>query len=306
MPILPLIAKNHLMTRIDEPASVHEFLPLCRPGGPLEKRPPPDIRVYCRDAPSPLESYLYDPVLCAVLQGAKTMRSGELEVAVRAGDALIVSHHLPVISQITEADASAPYLAIVLTLNSTLIRELFSHIGEGPIDLRHSSAISCAPCDPIWLEPLRRYLAMFDDRQTLEVLGPSVLREIHYRLLMSPSGAILRNIVFREGHASRIATAISLIRAEVSAPLKVANLAGEVGMSASTFHVHFKSVTGTTPLQYQKDLRLITSRGLLERGTHSVSSTAFEVGYESPAHFSRDYKRKFGHSPSEKIYETAR
>ncbi|MEL7111271.1 MAG: helix-turn-helix transcriptional regulator, partial [Pseudomonadota bacterium] len=74
--------------------------------------------------------------------------------------------------------------------------------------------------------------------------------------------------------------------------------AGEVGMSASTFHTHFKTLTGTTPLQYQKDLRLIRSRDLIESGAHSVSSTAFALGYESPTHFSRDYKRKFGHNPS--------
>lgn len=271
---------------------------LCQAGGAVSLRPPPRISVFHRTAPSPLESHLYDPVLCVVLQGAKTLRSGEIEIAVSAGDALIVSHHLPVLSQITRADPAKPYLAIVLTIDTALIRELLSQVGHVQAPPAGAGAIASHACDPSWLDPLQRYLMMADDAQTLDVLGPSLLREIHYRLLMSPSGAILRNIIFRDSHASRIARAISLIREDVAAPLRVHHLAGEVGMSASAFHSRFKSVTGTTPLQYQKDLRLIASRGLLESGIHTVASTAFAVGYESPTHFSRDYKRKFGQSPS--------
>ena len=115
---------------------------------------------------------------------------------------------------------------------------------------------------------------------------------------MSQNGATLRDTILRDSHTSRITRAIARIRTDLSSSLKVADLAGEVGMSASAFHSHFKSVTGTTPLQYQKDLRLIRSRDLIEGGAHSVSSAAFAIGYESPTHFSRDYKRKFGHNPS--------
>ena len=229
------------------------------------------------------------------------MRSGDVKVEVRAGDALVVSHHLPVISRITRADPQSPYLAIVLSLSLASIRELFAQTGDVPIHNNGSGAISCHPCDPEWLEPLHRYLLLANDTQALEVLGPSLLREIHYRLLMSPTGAILQSLMSRDSHGSRIARAIALIRNDVAAPLRVPSLAKEVGMSASAFHGHFKAVTGTTPLQYQKDLRLITSRSLLENGEHSVSSTAFEVGYESPTHFSRDFKRKFGQNPSSNL-----
>lgn len=299
-------ATNPRMVQNDMPNIDPELLRLCKPGGALAQNPPPRVSIYSRDATSPLESHLYDPVLCMVLQGAKSMRSGEFEVEVRAGDALVVSHHLPVLSQITQASPTAPYVAIVVTLNSATIRELFAQLGDLPAGSDTISAISCAPYDPAWLEPLQRYLAMYACPQDQDILGASVLREIHYRLLLSPGGAILRNIVYRDSHASRIAKAISLIRSEVSAPLRVASLASDVGMSASALHSHFKAVTGTTPLQYQKDLRLITSRGMLERGTRSVASIAFDVGYESPTHFSRDYKRKFGRSPSVDSLETAR
>lgn len=271
-----------------------ELLRQCQPDGALTKTPPPRSVVYRRDTTSPLESHLYEPVLCLVLQGAKTMASGDIKVEVTAGDALVVSHHLPVLSQITKA----PYLAIVLTLDMAMIRDLLAQITTLPELGESARAVSCSAHDAAWFEPLYRYLTMVADAQALEVLGPAVLKEVHYRLLMSRNGAILRDAILRDSHASRITRAIARMRTDLSVPLKVIDLAGEVGMSASAFHSHFKTVTGTTPLQYQKDLRLIRSRDLMETGTHSVSSAAFALGYESPTHFSRDYKRKFGHNPS--------
>jgi transcriptional regulator GlxA family with amidase domain len=130
------------------------------------------------------------------------------------------------------------------------------------------------------------------------VLGPSTLREIHYRLLLSPVGGMLRNLLVADSHASRVAKAIRRLRSEYRVPLKVPDLAKAAGMSASSFHEHFKAVTGTTPLQYQKDLRLIEAHALLTAMSHTVSEAAYEVGYESPNHFSRDYNRKFGLPPS--------
>lgn len=275
-----------------------DLLHQCQHDGRLAQTPPPRAIIYKRDDTSPLESHLYEPVLCLVLQGAKTMRSGEIEVEVGPGDALVVSHHLPVLSQITKATPAAPYLAVVLTLDMAVTRDLLAQIGTLPAAEKSARAMSCGAYASAWFEPLYRYLMMFEDKQALDVLGPSVLKEVHYRLLLSQNGAILRDSILRDSHASRITRAITRIRTDLSTPLKVVNLANEVGMSTSAFHSHFKSVTGTTPLQYQKDLRLIKSRELIEGGVHSVSSAAFALGYESPTHFSRDYKRKFGLNPS--------
>lgn len=232
------------------------------------------------------------------LQGEIVLQSGEHEVHVGAGDALVVGQHLPVISRITQAEADVPYLAIVLSLNLMTLRELHAKIGTSTTEDAVDSAISCLPSNPDWLEPLKRYLLLSHEPQTLRVIGPSILQEIHYRLLMSPTGAILHNLLLSDSHANRIAQAITRIRGQLSMPLRVPDLAREIGMSNSAFHDHFKNFTGTTPLQFQKDLRMITSRSLLESGAYSVSSAAFEIGYESPTHSSRDYKRKYGHSPS--------
>lgn len=275
-----------------------ELLDLCAEDGVVASAPPPAVAIYRRDTPSALESYLYEPVLCMVLQGAKMMRSGDQSVEIGAGDALIVSHHLPVISRITLASAQSPYLAIVLSLNLATLRELYAQLDGLRDQDKQEGAISCSPSEAGWVDPLRRYLAMTDDQTALSVLGPQLLREIQFRLLTSPTGALLRNVLATDSYASRISRSIDVIRGQLSAPLRVPDIAEQVGMSNSAFHMHFKAVTGTTPLQFQKDLRLIKAMELLEHSGRSVASAAYEVGYESPTHFSRDYKRKFGRNPS--------
>ncbi|MBK7400694.1 MAG: helix-turn-helix domain-containing protein [Myxococcales bacterium] len=132
------------------------------------------------------------------------------------------------------------------------------------------------------------------------MLGPLVLKEIHYRLLVAPFGGMLRRLLRHDSQASAIARAIGHIRGDIRSPLAIPELARRVGMSTSSFHQHFKTITSTTPLQYQKELRLLEARRLLAGGA-SVTATAFEIGYESPSQFSREYARKFGVPPSQDI-----
>lgn len=111
---------------------------------------------------------------------------------------------------------------------------------------------------------------------------------------------MLRDLLVSDSHASRVARAIHRLRREFPLPVSMPDLANTAGMSLTSFHQHFKAVTGTTPLQYRKDLRLIAARALLAERGKSVSEAAYAVGYESPTHFSRDYSRKFGKPPSHK------
>ncbi|RFP89898.1 AraC family transcriptional regulator [Rhodobacteraceae bacterium 63075] len=258
----------------------------------------PGVTLYRRDTVSRLEAQLYEPVLCLILQGGKVTQVGKHRVELRAGDALVVSHDLPVMSRITHASASEPYLALILALDMALIRSLYDEIAEAALPGAQAKPLAAGPADPGWTAPLIRYLALMDDPLDAKVLGPPLQREIHYRLLRSPLGGMLRANLVANSHASRIARAIARLRADFRAPLSVAELARSAAMSASSFHSHFKTVTGTSPLQYQKELRLIEAQALLSRKARSVSDTAFAVGYESPTQFSREYARKFGHPPS--------
>lgn len=257
----------------------------------------PNLSIYCRDDVSEIEAEIYEPVMCLILQGSKVTSIGDQRVDLRPGDALLVSHDLPVVSRITQASKPEPYIALILSLDLGLVRSLCNQVADANLPDGETHALSAWQADPAWLAPLVRYFELMDNQVDALVLGPQVLREIHYRLLLSPIGRMLRRLSIPDSHASRIASAIRLLRSRFRSPLSVSDLANEAGMSSSSFHQHFKSVTGTTPLQYQKDLRLIEARTtLLEKG-QSVSGAAYAVGYESPTHFSRDYSRKFGCSP---------
>jgi AraC-like DNA-binding protein len=258
----------------------------------------PGLSVFRREAKSDVEAAIYQPVICLILQGKKVTSIGNQFVELQPGDALLVSHDLPVVSRITKASVQEPYLALILSLDLDLVRSLYDQVADALEFDSDVRSLAVSPADPTWVAPLVRYFELMGNPLDAKVLGPSIRREIHYRLLLSPIGKMLRNLIVADSHASRISKAIQKVRAEFRSPLSVAELANTASMSASSFHGHFKSVTGTTPLQYQKDLRLIEARALMVGRSHTVLEAAYAVGYESPTHFSRDYSRKFGLPPS--------
>ena len=257
----------------------------------------PSAHVFQRTEITVFEAIVYNPVICLILQGKKEMSVGQQFVRLNEADMLLVSHDLPVASKITQASREHPYQALIFSLDLSILRGLYEQVGEAATDKDHATSLSASKADPAWTAPMVRYLELMNAPMDAQVLGPMILKEIHYRLLLSPIGGMLRNLLSVDSHASRVAKSIQQIRSRFREPLVVGELAQVAGMSQSSFHEHFKSVTGTTPLQYQKDLRMIEARTLLERGVPSVSFAGFEVGYESPTQFSRDYSRKFGCSP---------
>ncbi|SDJ54164.1 AraC family transcriptional regulator [Aliiruegeria lutimaris] len=252
-----------------------------------------------RSHPSAIEGSLYRPLVCLILQGAKDVQAGALSVHCPAGHAIIVSHDLPVLSRITEASPNAPYIAFVLPIDLGILRGFYDQTPDFADGNEPAGAIVSNPADPELICAVHRFLAMIRDDHAAPLLGPILLREIHARLLLSPHGAILRRFLRRDDPSNHLARAIGSIRGSIDQPLSVAALAERAGMSKSSFHVHFKAVTGLTPGQYQKDIRLLEARRLIVESDQAVSSVAFDVGYESPAQFSRDYARKFGRPPRE-------
>lgn len=258
---------------------------------------PGEAVILRRSCPSDIEGTLYRPLLCLILQGAKEVSAGAFSVRGPAGNAIIVSHDLPVLSRITEASPEAPYAAFVLPIDLGLLREFYDLVPDFPDDSEDGRALISYPAEPVLLDAVARFIALAREDAAAPLLGPILMREIHARLLLSAQGAILRRFLRREDPSKHVARAIASIRASIDEPLSVATLAMQAGMSKSSFHAHFKAVTGLTPGQYQKDIRLIEARRLILEGKGAISAVAFDVGYESPAHFSRDYVRKFGHSP---------
>lgn len=262
-------------------------------------QPLPGLTLLQSNAKAPLEAMLYEPVLCLVLRGAKQVYIASQSFNFGPGECLLVSHLLPVQSRIHQA----PYLALVLHLDFGILGELQDELAAD-LDEQPAAAAQTHRADPALLDAFQRYLSLTESPTQAKVLAPLLAKELHFRLLIAPFGGMLRTRLRPDSNANAIARAIHQLRAELQAPLSVAKLARHVAMSESAFYKHFKALTATTPLTYQKELRLLEARRLLRLGGFSVSSTAFEVGYQSPSQFSREYARKFGVAPSQELRQS--
>lgn len=248
--------------------------------------------------PTQQEANVYRPLLCAVLQGAKEVGTSARILTVGAGQSLIVSNALPVVSQVTNATPEHPYVALVFPLDLDVMRALASSLPPSSgARVSDPFSICLADTDDALQDVLLRYFHQCESDETRCMLAPITAREIHARLLIGKHGGTLQKLVWHENVASRIFAATHEIRSDLGRSLSVPELAGRVGMSNSAFFEQFKAVTGTSPLQYQKDLRLMQARNELRTTGSKVSEIAYGVGYESSAQFSREYARKFGCSP---------
>jgi AraC-like DNA-binding protein len=249
-------------------------------------------------APTGQDATVYRPLLCLVLQGAKEVGTSKRTLRVADGQSLIVSHALPVVSRIAEAAPERPYIALVFPIDLDLLRSLAVDVAPsrapGQLD---PFSISLCQTDLEMEEALLRYLRHSDSEEARRLLAPITAREIHARLLLGPHAEPLRKLLWHETTASRIFQATRDLQSHLARPLVVSDLADKAGMSSSAFFEHFKAVMGTSPLQYQKDLRLLRAREALRNTNEKVSEIAFGVGYESSAQFSREYSRKFGVPP---------
>lgn len=266
-------------------------------GGPDYVRPLPKASVFRQPRPSSFEATIFEPVVILVLQGRKETVLGVDSFPMSTGELLLVSHDLPVIARVTKA----PYLALLFDVDLTMLRELYDQTASVSSSDARSQSLSVHTCEAPLVDAFARYLSLAESPTDVAVLGPLLEREIHYRLATAPFGGMLRSLVHEGSHASSIARAIAHLRRDFRSPIEVPELARKVGMSPSSFHKHFKAITAASPLRFQKELRLLEARRLLRSGTASVATAAFEVGYESPTQFSREYARKFGAPPKQDI-----
>jgi AraC-like DNA-binding protein len=265
--------------------------------GQSQAQPLDGLILLRQHVPSSFEASVYEPVLCLILQGRKQVSIGEQTLSFGPGECLLVSHDLHVRSRVTRA----PYLALVLQVDLATVRKLYDEVAESALDSERARAAETHRADPGLLGALGRYLELAGSPADAKVLGPLISKEIHYRMLMAPFGGMLRSLIRRDSNASAIARAIGHIRSDLRSPIAIPELARRVAMSVSSFHENFKAITSTTPLQYQKDLRLLEARGLLKTSGASVTNVAYDVGYQSSSQFSREYTRKFGVPPSQDI-----
>lgn len=242
---------------------------------------------------------VYNPCICLVVQGAKFITYGKEVYACNAGDYMTIPVTMPVIGMVREASAEKPYLCLVVDIDLAMASEIFV---SGNIPLHGSKqaarSLFVTAMGRDLGEPLLRLARLLDAPEDAGFLAPMCTREICYRLLQSVHGRHVAHLAMREGNLQKVGKVISHINKNFREPIRIGDLADVAEMSVSGLHQHFKEITTLTPLQFQKQLRLIEARRFLSVERKGAAETAFHVGYESPSQFSREYARMFGSPPA--------
>ncbi|WMJ70620.1 AraC family transcriptional regulator [Stenotrophomonas sp. 24(2023)] len=282
------------MTDTLRDAAYRHAAALANPAG-VARTSIPGLSLIQAAAPSGIDYAISRPLLCLVLQGAKRVTQGAATFDFAEGDALLITADVPTVSQVTRASAMAPYLSLVLDLDLPAIAGLALEMKLGPA--ARGAPIRVERADADVTGAAQHLLQLLDHPAALPVLVQQRLRELHYWLLVGQHGLAVRQLGWPGAHAQRVARAVALLRSDFARPLPVERLAAVAGMSPSAFHQHFRAATSLSPLQFQKQLRLIEARRLLLAEGLSASSAAFAVGYESVQQFTREYRRMFGLPP---------
>lgn len=258
----------------------------------------PDLSLFRREAQTVPISGMYEPGVCLVAQGAKRVLLGDDTYVYDAQHYLITSVHLPTIVQIIEASPDKPYLGLRLKFDLREVSQLMvdSNLPQ-PRPQQSNRGMATGEVTLQLINAFTRLIDLLADEKDIPILAPVIQREIIYRLLVGEQGERLRQIATAGSQSQQIAKVIGWLKNNYSQTISMDNLAAQASMSTSTFHHHFRSLTALSPLQYQKQLRLQEARRLMLAERMDAANAAFQVGYESPSQFNREYNRQFGAPP---------
>jgi AraC-like DNA-binding protein len=266
--------------------------------GELRPSAIPGLSLFRRTEPSEPLTGMYEPSVCLIAQGAKQVQLGDDTYIYDASHYLFAGLHLPVVAQVIEASNEKPYLGLKLTFDYRDISQLMADSQlPPPRNQKTDRGMATGQLTVPLVNAFQRLVDLLDEEQDIPILAPVIQREIFYRLLVGDQGGRLRQLAAMGTQSQQVARAISWLKENFSQPLRVDELAGMANMGTSTFHHHFRNMTALSPLQYQKKLRLQEARNLMLSEHLDAATAAFQVGYESPSQFSREYNRMFGAPP---------
>lgn len=258
----------------------------------------PGLTLHNWPTPTEPHSYMFAPHFCLIAQGVKRILLGEEAFVYDAQSFIVSSVELPVISQVMEASPEKPYLGLTLELDLKEVSRLMLHESMMPSPATATDrGMGVSKLQPSLLNAVERMLELLYVPDEIPVFLPLIQQEIYYRLLMDTQGDRLRQIVNAESRSSQIARVIDWMKENFDQPLHINDLAKHAGMSPSGFHQHFRALTSISPLQFQKRIRLNEARRLMLAENMDAGNASFQVGYESPTQFNREYKRMFGKPP---------
>ena len=256
------------------------------------------LTLYRSIAPTAPNPCTYEPSLLIIPQGEKRVDLGRQSYSLGQSTFLLTSIELPIVSQVTVASVTTPYLAFFLKLDMGMVREVV-HFEEFHIRAPRCGVLGMVlgAVTETLLAPCIRMVELLTTPEDAPFLGKLLQREIIYRLLQGTQGNRLRSVATLGNQSHKTAKAVAWLRENFEKPLNVDKLASMAAMSRSTLHHHFRDLTAMSPLQFQKQLRLQAARRKMLTDEIDAARAAFEVGYESPSQFNREYKRFFGKPP---------
>lgn len=262
----------------------------------VARTPIPGVTIIRQTAPTALQYAICKPLVALVLQGAKRVAMGNQTFDFGAGESLLIAADVPTVSQITRANISVPYFSLVVDLDPAVIESLVVEMGPSPFTA--DKPVRVDPTESEVADAALRLMRLMDRPAFVPILQAQYIRELHFWLLLGRHGAAIRSLGVADSHTHRVARAVAFIRMDFAKPLRVEHLAEVAGMSPSSFHQHFRAITSLTPLQFQKQLRLIEARRMMLADGEMISNAAYAVGYESVSQFTREYSRMFGLPPA--------
>lgn len=240
---------------------------------------------------------LYQPMIGLVVQGRKMLTVGDLEIDLVGPSYFIVPMHLPVRARVSPSYDGRAYISLGLPLNHGALQSLLRDVPPELHQVEQKLFDKC-DADAEFIKPWLRMLRLMKTPNDIPALAPVYEREIFYRALIGGQGWYLRQLALSETSFSKIVRSVQWLRENYMRPVVIDDLARNVGMGVTTFHRQFKRATGLSPIQFQKQLRLLEARNLLAFEGHAVATAAYEVGYQSPSQFNREYSRFFGAPPA--------
>ncbi|WP_434361912.1 AraC family transcriptional regulator [Parasalinivibrio latis] len=241
------------------------------------------------------------PSICVVVQGRKEIHIGDRQHVYDPESYLIHTVTMPVEAEVTQASVDCPFLGLSLSIDPLVVGQLVVEMDRQSAPDWQGNPMNITQSTPVTeglYSSLERLVNVSEHHHDSSILAQNLKREVYYEVLKGPFGYMLRNCISNYAGANRIAPVVQYIEANFRKPIDIETIAAIANMSASTLYDHFRQVTTLSPMQYVKSLRLHEARSLLAGG-QQASNVCYEVGYNSPSQFSREFKRFFGDSPKE-------
>ncbi len=258
------------------------------------------FNISVRTAPTVNQHCFYKPMAIVILQGKKQTMLGSEHFTYNANQLVVTSVDIPTVGSIVEASPEKPFMSLVLELDNYIIGQLLSE-GNYPQNDYVSRGMGITEADENILDAFYRLIMLLEQEERQKIMAPLIIKEIHYLLLTSQLGDIIRAVNTKGSQNNQIANAIAWLKENFRQPLKIEELAKKFNMAESSFYRHFNKVTSISPLQYQKQLRLYEAQRLMLSENMEAANAAYEVGYESASQFNREYKRMFGTPPKTNV-----